>query len=204
MAQGARYRRPGRLVVNRERTRGFWIELGLKRPARVRKKQRCGPARHQRMRAQRPDQMWALDFGPELTAHALADWCRFAGVDTAFVDPGSPWQNGVCESFNGRLRNRGARLLLRVPPEGREPAPPRAVETHIRRRTASRPCRRTSATAPHRRRNPCDGWETASHPAPPVEGAAPRRGPPGVGMPAGEPGRAQTFTGGFEGRFKIP
>jgi transposase InsO family protein len=153
------------LVVNSKRTRRLWIGLGLKRPARVRKKQRCGPARHQRMRAHQPDQMRALDFqadvtvdgrqvrflniideytrealateaarsftadatvavldrlvrdlgrrpvhvridnGPELTAHALADWCRFTGVDPAFIDPGSPWQNEVCESFNGRFRD---------------------------------------------------------------------------------------------------
>jgi len=153
------------LVVNRKRTRRLWIAEGLKRPARVRKKQRCGPARHQRMRAQHPDQMWALDFqvdvtvdgrqvrflniideftrealattparsftadatvdvldqlvtglgrrpehirmdnGPELTAFALQDWCRYTGVDPAFIDPGSPWQNGVCESFNGRFRD---------------------------------------------------------------------------------------------------
>jgi transposase InsO family protein len=153
------------LVGNRKRTRRLWLELGLKRPARVRKQRRCGPARHQRMRAQAPDQMWALDFqvdvtvegrqvrflnivdeftrealatqaarsftadatvnvldrlvgdlgrrpahirmdnGPELTAHALTDWCRFTGVDPAYIDPGSPWQNGVCESFNGRFRD---------------------------------------------------------------------------------------------------
>jgi putative transposase len=55
------------LVVNRKRTRRLWIELGLKRPARVRKKQRCGPARHQRLRAHQPDQMWAPDFQVDLT-----------------------------------------------------------------------------------------------------------------------------------------
>jgi transposase InsO family protein len=153
------------LVVNKKRTHRIWVQEGLKRAATVRKKRRCGPARHQRMRAERPDQMWALDFqvdvtaegrqvrflniideytrealatraarsftadatvavldglitqlgrrpqhirmdnGPELTAHALTDWCRYTGVDPAYIDPGSPWQNGVCESFNGRLRD---------------------------------------------------------------------------------------------------
>ena len=151
---------------NAKRTHRLWRVEGLKQPARVRKKQRCGPARHQRLRAQRPDHMWALDFqvdvtvdgrqvrflniideyttrealattaarsftadatvavldglvatlgrvpehirmdnGPELTAYALADWCRYTGVDPAFIDPGSPWQNGTCESFNGRFRD---------------------------------------------------------------------------------------------------
>jgi putative transposase len=153
------------LVINGKRTHRLWLDEGLKRPTRVVKKQRCGPARHQRLRAQHPDHMWALDFqvdvtvdgrqvrflnvideytrealatraarsfnadatvavladlvaslgrrpqhvrmdnGPELTAHALVDWCRFTGVDPAYIDPGSPWQNGFCESFNGRFRD---------------------------------------------------------------------------------------------------
>jgi len=46
-----------------------------------------------------------MDNGTEMTAHAMRDWCRFTGVDAAFIDPGSPWQNGVCESFNGRFRD---------------------------------------------------------------------------------------------------
>jgi transposase InsO family protein len=157
-------RREG-LVVNRKRTHRLWVAEGLKRPAVARKKRRVGPGRHQRLRAQRPDQMWALDFqvdvtaegrqvrflnvideftrealattparsftadatvdlldelvrtlgrrpehirmdnGTELTAHALRDWCRFNTVDPAYIDPGSPWQNGTCESFNGRFRD---------------------------------------------------------------------------------------------------
>jgi putative transposase len=39
------------------------------------------------------------DNGPELTAHALGDWCRFRTVATVFIEPGSPWQNGYMESF---------------------------------------------------------------------------------------------------------
>ena len=45
------------------------------------------------------------DNGPELTAHALRDWCRFRRAGTAFIEPGSPWQNAYVESFNGRLRD---------------------------------------------------------------------------------------------------
>ncbi len=33
------------------------------------------------------------DNGPELTANALKDWCRFTGAGTSYIDPGSPWQN---------------------------------------------------------------------------------------------------------------
>jgi len=45
-----------------------------------------------------------FDHGPEFIAYAVADWCRFNGTDTIFIDPGSPWQNAWIESFNGRLR----------------------------------------------------------------------------------------------------
>jgi putative transposase len=33
-----------------------------------------------------------FDHGPEFIAYAVADWCRFNGTDTVFIDPGSPWQ----------------------------------------------------------------------------------------------------------------
>ena len=33
-----------------------------------------------------------------------------AGIDTAFIDPGKPWQNGADESFNGKLRDEGLSL----------------------------------------------------------------------------------------------
>jgi putative transposase len=46
-----------------------------------------------------------FDHGPEFIAFAVADWCRFNGADTVFIDPGSPWQNAWIESFNGRMRD---------------------------------------------------------------------------------------------------
>jgi len=46
-----------------------------------------------------------FDNGPEFVAHAVADWCRFTGTESVFIDPGSPWQNAWIESFNGRLRD---------------------------------------------------------------------------------------------------
>jgi putative transposase len=33
------------------------------------------------------------DNGPELTANALRDWCRFSGAEVSYIEPGSPWQN---------------------------------------------------------------------------------------------------------------
>jgi putative transposase len=46
-----------------------------------------------------------FDNGPEFIAGAIADWCRFSGTKSMFIDPGSPWQNAWIESFNGRLRD---------------------------------------------------------------------------------------------------
>jgi putative transposase len=45
------------------------------------------------------------DNGPELTANALRDWCRFTRTGTSYIEPGSPWQNPYVESFGGRLRD---------------------------------------------------------------------------------------------------
>ncbi len=46
-----------------------------------------------------------MDNGPELTANALRDWCRFSGAGTSYIEPGSPWENPFIESFNGKLRD---------------------------------------------------------------------------------------------------
>ena len=55
--------------------------------------------------AGRPPVYVRFDNGPEFVAHAVADWCRFNGTGSVFIDPGSPWQNAWIESFNGRLRD---------------------------------------------------------------------------------------------------
>lgn len=153
-------------AVNRKRVARLWREEGLRVPQRKRKRQRLGdstvPA--ERLRAERPNQVWALDFqfdqtadgralrllnvvdeftrealqmlversidadrtvsvlerllgergapeflrmdnGPELTAHALKDWCQFSTAGTAYIDPGAPWQNPFVESFHSRVRD---------------------------------------------------------------------------------------------------
>jgi putative transposase len=167
------YRRAHRLLLeqgwrlNRKRTQRLWREEGLRVPQRRRKRQRLGestvPA--ERLRAERPDHVWAMDFqfdqtadgrilkllnivdeftrealaiecrrridadhtvsvldrliaergtapafircdnGPELTANALRDWCRFSSAGSVYIEPGSPWQNPFVESFGSRLRD---------------------------------------------------------------------------------------------------
>jgi putative transposase len=154
-------------VLNIKRTRRLWREEGLRVPRKRRKRQRLGdstvPA--DRLRAEHPDHVWAIDFqwdqtadghnlkllhvldeftrealaiechrridadhtvdvldrllaergtapafvrcdnGPELTANAVRDWCRFSRAGSAYIDPGSPWQNAYVESFGGRIRD---------------------------------------------------------------------------------------------------
>jgi len=152
--------------INRKRVHRLWREEGLKVPARGRKRRRRGDgADGTRLRAQAPDEVWALDFqadqtadgralrlvnvvdeftrealvmrvarsitadqtvaalealvarrgrapvhlrcdnGPELTSHALRDWCRFSATKTVFIEPGAPWQNPFVESFHSRVRD---------------------------------------------------------------------------------------------------
>jgi len=147
--------------ANRKKIQRLWREEGLKVPHRKRKRRRLGtstcPA--DRLRAERPNHVWGLDFqfdqtsdgkvlkllnivdehtreelgglverridadrtvaalddivarrgqapefircdnGPELTANALRDWCRFSGTGTSYIEPGSPWENPFVESF---------------------------------------------------------------------------------------------------------
>jgi putative transposase len=153
--------------VNRKAVQRLWREEGLRVPTTGRKRQRLGistcPA--DRLAAEHPDHVWALDYqfdqtldgrilkllnvvdehtreamaitverridadatvrvldhlvaergtaprfircdnGPELTANALCDWCRFSGAGASYIEPGSPWQNPYVESFGGRLRD---------------------------------------------------------------------------------------------------
>ena len=45
------------------------------------------------------------DNGPEFIAVALREWIATVGAKTAYIEPGSPWENGYVESFNGKLRD---------------------------------------------------------------------------------------------------
>jgi putative transposase len=45
------------------------------------------------------------DNGPEFVAKAVQDWIRAVGAKTAYIEPGSPWENGYRESFNSKLRD---------------------------------------------------------------------------------------------------
>ena len=45
------------------------------------------------------------DNGPEFTAKKVTEWLDRLNVKTLFIEPGSPWENGYNESFNGKLRD---------------------------------------------------------------------------------------------------
>jgi len=45
------------------------------------------------------------DNGPEFIATRLRQWIGDLGAEPLFIEPGSPWENGYCESFNGKLRD---------------------------------------------------------------------------------------------------
>lgn len=153
--------------VNHKRIQRLCRDEGLRVLGRAKKRYRVGTSTlaGARLRATRPDQVWAIDFcfdqtadlrtlkilavtdeftkealaievdrsidadqtigvldrivartgrrpgllrmdnGPELTAHALRDWCRFSRANTTYIEPGSPWENPFIESFNGKLRD---------------------------------------------------------------------------------------------------
>ena len=45
------------------------------------------------------------DNGPEFVAKAVRDWIKAVSAKTAYIEPGSPWENGYCKSFNARFRD---------------------------------------------------------------------------------------------------
>ena len=52
-----------------------------------------------------PPEYIRSDNGPEFIAQKVRDWIAAVGAKTAYIEPGSPWENGYCESFNTRFRD---------------------------------------------------------------------------------------------------
>lgn len=59
-----------------------------------------------------PPRYLRSDNGPEFIAQAVQEWLRSQQIQTAYIEPGKPWQNGVNESFNSRLRDECLNLEL--------------------------------------------------------------------------------------------
>jgi len=45
------------------------------------------------------------DKDPEFIAKDVREWIAAVGATTAFIEPGSPWENGYCENFNAKMRD---------------------------------------------------------------------------------------------------
>ena len=107
------------------------------------------------------------DNGPEFVAQALRDWIAAVGAKTAYIEPGSPWENGYCESFNGKLRDellngeifytlKEAQIVIEawrhhyntVRPHSSLGYRPPAPETYIPARPTSQPQPATSGALP--------------------------------------------------------
>ena len=52
-----------------------------------------------------PPEFIRSDNGPKFVALKVREWIEAVGAKTAYSEPGSPWENGYCESFNARFRN---------------------------------------------------------------------------------------------------
>ena len=90
-----------------------------------------------------PPEYLRSDNGPEFTAKLVRRWSGRVGVETLFIEPGSPWENGYNESFNGKLRDEllnGGDLLL-VGGGGRAG---RAMEARVQYRPTPQRLRRLS------------------------------------------------------------
>ena len=110
------------------------------------------------------------DNGPEFIAEAVQTWIAAVGSKTAYIAPGSPWENGYVESFNARLRDellngeifyslREAQILIEswrrhynaVRPHGSLGYKPPAPEVFVPALAAWPPARTPAAEAPTRR-----------------------------------------------------
>ncbi len=75
------------------------------------------------------------DNGPEFVAQAVQDWINAVGAKTAYIEPGSHWENGYCESFNVRLRDEFLKRRLLQPAGGANPD--RRIEETLQHETPS-------------------------------------------------------------------
>ena len=54
------------------------------------------------------------DSGPEFIARVVREWLGGVGASTLYIEPGSPWENGCVERFNGKLRDELLNLEMQV------------------------------------------------------------------------------------------
>ena len=74
------------------------------------------------------------DNGPEFVAKAVRSWLSRLGVQTLFIERGSPWENGYIESFNGKLRDELLNGEIFTTVHARSQSVDRLVETAVQSR----------------------------------------------------------------------
>ena len=112
------------------------------------------------------------DNGPEFLAKAVQEWIGAVGAKTAYITPGSPWENGFIESFNARLRDelldgeifytlREAQIIIEsagavtTMPSGRMP---QSATGHRLRRCSCQHSPHGRLRNPDQLRRPCSRW----------------------------------------------
>lgn len=97
--------------INHKRVERIWREEGLKLPAKQIKQRRlwlndgsCIRLRPEHKNHGCPEYLRS-DNGSEFTVKKFRKWPQNIGVITTYIKPGSPWENGYCESFNARMRD---------------------------------------------------------------------------------------------------
>jgi transposase InsO family protein len=88
--------------MSADRTHRLWRLNGLQVP-RKRPRRRVASGRPRPLSPTGANQVWAYDF--LFVSRAILRWVTEANIDTAYIDPGKPWQNGSNESFNGKFRD---------------------------------------------------------------------------------------------------
>ena len=104
------------------------------------------------------------DNGPEFVSRAVLRWLTHeARIDTAFIDPGKPWQNGSNESFNGKLRDEclamqwfknriDAKILIEEFRRGYNGCGPTLASANSRRQSSNRSCQQQTRKEPFPKR----------------------------------------------------
>ena len=110
-----------------------------------------------------PPEYLRSDNGPEFTAKLVRRWLGRVGVEMLFIEPGSPWENGYNESFNGKLRDelleRGDLLLV-----GGGGRAGRAMEARVQYRPTPQRLRRLILIKQNRRLTHGDGTDEEGSP----------------------------------------
>ena len=90
-----------------------------------------------------PPEYLRSDNGPEFTAKLVRRWLGRVGVEMLFIEPGSPWENGYNESFNGKLRDEllNGEIFCSLAEAGRAG---RAMEARVQYRPTPQRLRRLS------------------------------------------------------------